>query len=292
MRKIVVKLMGGLGNQMFQISAAKKVCSIFEQDFDIIFDTNFLNDRTTNCVHRNFDLDVFSKINYSVSDSPNQAFDKIVFDDDNIETLMSNAFIREKVRDSLADIYLSGYFQNHKYILDEMADLFALEKFSSEESCNFFNNHFDHDSLMINVRRGDYVSRPDALAFHGFLGETYIRSALSRFSDHEYSNVLVFSDEPDWCKKNLGISDSIVVDHAYAGHKFADYLHMMTKFRNMIIPNSTFAWWAAWLSEKRGTARKVVCPGKTLWFSNNPNKASLVLPTTSTWQYVERKDLT
>ena len=41
-----------------------------------------------------------------------------------------------------------------------------------------------------------------------------------------------------------------IIDHEYAGKKFKNYLYLMSKFKNFIIPNSTFAWWGAWLSNK------------------------------------------
>jgi len=291
MRKIVVKLMGGLGNQMFQLSAAKKVASFLGPETNIVFDTNFLEDRTTNCVHRNFDLDVFTKISYDIDNSANQSRGKIMIDDDSAASFMSNLSIRDRVIDSTSDIYLSGYFQNHQYVPSEMAEIFSIEDFYSKAAREFFESHFDNSTLMLSVRRGDYASRADTLAFHGFLGETYVKSAIAKFAHHEYSNVLIFSDEPDWCKQNLDIPNSVVVDHAYDGPKFIDKFHMMTKFRNMIIPNSTFSWWAAWLSEKRGLAHKIVCPGKTLWFSNSPDRASPLFPTSTAWQYIERSEL-
>jgi hypothetical protein len=52
------------------------------------------------------------------------------------------------------------------------------------------------------------------------------------------------------------------VGHDLAGPKFSQYLHLMTHARNFVIPNSTFAWWAAWLS--RSAEKAVVAPRR--WF--------------------------
>ena len=39
------------------------------------------------------------------------------------------------------------------------------------------------------------------------------------------------------------------IEHEYAGYKFYDYLYLMSCFKNFIIPNSSFGWWACWLSK-------------------------------------------
>jgi hypothetical protein len=281
MRKIVVKLMGGLGNQMFQYAAAKKVCELLNEDNEIIFDVNFLEDRTTGVVYRDYDLSIF-EIHSDLNRESNQSSGKFVVTDDNINEIIKNI---HQLKFSDKDLYFDGFFQLHSLVDNCMNQVYKFNGFSDIKTEKFFLENVTDKSLMINVRRADYVSRPNALLFHGFLGEEYVKKALSKFEKDEFDRIFIFSDEPEWCKNNLKIENSVVVDHEYAGTKFKDYLCMMSKFKKMIIPNSTFAWWAAWISENQNKEVKIVAPGKNLWLPGNPEKAKMVVP--DRWNKIE-----
>jgi hypothetical protein len=80
----------------------------------------------------------------------------------------------------------------------------------------------------------------------------------------------VFSDEIDWCRTNLRIADPVVyVGHEHAGEKFRDYLALMTACQFFVIPNSSFAWWAAWLGQR--SDKLVICPRR--WFNDTVSEA-------------------
>jgi hypothetical protein len=88
----------------------------------------------------------------------------------------------------------------------------------------------------VHVRRGDYA---EEWRGHGMLEREW-------YLDHWPSGkVLVFSDDPEWCKQNLPGK----VAHF---EEVADF-HLMTRCRELLISNSSFAWWAAWISGKPTT---------------------------------------
>lgn len=74
----------------------------------------------------------------------------------------------------------------------------------------------------------------------------------------EYDNLLVFSDDIDWCKNNLKY------DKMYFVQNEPDYidLYLTSRCKKNIIANSTFSWWAGWLNKDK--QKKVVCP--VVWF--------------------------
>ena len=105
-------------------------------------------------------------------------------------------------------------------------------------------------SICLNVRRTDFIYNPE----HNVVNIDYYKNAISTFKDKIGNNlkVYVFSDDLEWCKNNLNFIDNIeIVEHEYAGYKFYDYLYLMSSFKNFIIPNSSFGWWACWLSQHK-----------------------------------------
>jgi hypothetical protein len=114
-------------------------------------------------------------------------------------------------------------------------------------------------SVCLNVRRTDHMifdkKEFDVVDF------AYYKKAINYFKSTLSPNIkfYIFSDDLEWCKKIFkNIKNIIIVDYSYSGNKFYNYLYLMTNFRNFIIPNSTFAWWAAWLSTKKN--KTVVAP--------------------------------
>ena len=77
----------------------------------------------------------------------------------------------------------------------------------------------------------------------------FYTTAISLLSQqHDNLHFYIFSDEIEWCKENINWDLPITfVDHSVKGPKFSNYFQLMISCNHFIIPNSTFAWWAAWL---------------------------------------------
>jgi hypothetical protein len=77
-----------------------------------------------------------------------------------------------------------------------------------------------------------------------------IGSICDRISDPEF---FIFSDDPDWCKRNIITSRPHTYVDINGPDKGPEELRLMSKCNHFIIANSSFSWWAAWLAEKTGT---------------------------------------
>jgi hypothetical protein len=96
----------------------------------------------------------------------------------------------------------------------------------------------------VHVRRGDFLDHSDLFTN---LGLDYYRQAMA-LTQGPY---LVFSDDLDWCRRNLP-GECIFMDR----NRDYEDLFLMTTCHEHVIANSTFSWWGAWLAESRRT----VCP--------------------------------
>ncbi len=159
--------------------------------------------------------------------------------------------------------YLEGYWQSPKYfssIADTIRDDFRLKDPMSEKSLGLLAEIRSRSAVCVNVRRSDFATSK----VHGVMGEGYYGRGIRAIAEKSpIDHIYLFSDDPSWCAKHLTFNYPVtVVGHEYAGQKFGEYLYLMAGCRHFLIPNSTFAWWAAWLNDE--PAKTVVAPAR--WF--------------------------
>jgi hypothetical protein len=132
----------------------------------------------------------------------------------------------------------------------------------------------EKNSVSLHVRRGDYVSNPDANKYHGTKGLDYYIAALARVNKSQKdSTVFVFSDDIAWCKKNLKLKAKKVVWVDGKNSPIED-IYLMSLCKSNIIANSTFSWWGAWLNSN---PKKIVVAPK-VWFSDSNIDTSDLIP--------------
>lgn len=280
---IIVKLQGGMGNQMFQYAFGKKIS--VNSGRNLILDRSFLLNKTpgpwNNYICRDYDLDLFNLSGHSIVDQFNEDF---LYFSENID-LSSNIsqvdVISEKIL-NLEDknVYIEGYWSSPRYFSDSFLydEEFSIRKNLIIES-SLKEEISQSNSVMINIRRTDFLNGN----FHGFYGKDYVTKCIEELKKEENNlKYYIFSDDVNWCYENLSdIPDSFIVDYSHKGDRFSNYLHLMTLCKHFIIPNSTFAWWAAFLSKNKG--KKVFYP--KVWLKG-PNIESNFLVDGLNWKCI------
>lgn len=151
------------------------------------------------------------------------------------------------------EITLAGFFQSEKYFKHIEDEIRADFSFKDEimEPCKEMMGSVG-EAISLHIRRTDYLQNPN----HTSLNISYYKKALKRFSSD--LPVIIFSDDPDWCKEQKLFSDDRFMV-SESGDHYVD-LCLMTLCKHHIIANSSFSWWGAWLSQ----SDDVVAPLK--WF--------------------------
>ena len=168
---------------------------------------------------------------------------------------------------------LAGYW-GKPYIVEDIATellkLFDNSKLLGKECEAILNKIRNRTSVSLHIRRGDYLNIPRYDVFNGL---DYHKRAINYFRERFDSPVfLLFSNDPEWVKENLGLqSDSIVVACNQGEYSYRDML-MMARCNHNIIVNSTFSWWGAWLNNNPN--KVVVCPKQ--WLKDRPS--SVMVP--------------
>jgi hypothetical protein len=274
---IIVTLCGGMGNQMFQYALGRNLSIKYNTELKI--DLSFLKrrDMGSGFVYRDYDLDLFKVFeDFNINTNGNiMRVDEPYF---HYSEDMMNAI--SKISPS-TNIQLNGYWQTPKYFNDieniiRLDFQFKDKVENSEDSSirKMYNLIKNTNSVMINVRRSDYLNSN----FHGVMGNDFIMNGVDIIkSKVDNPHFFIFSDDIEWCRDNLKIDNMTLVDHTYKGHKFGYYLQLMSTCKHFIIPNSTFAWWAAWLNN---SPDKIVIAPKQ-WFTDSNINTNDIIP--SNW---------
>ncbi len=153
---------------------------------------------------------------------------------------------------------LDGYFQSGRYFLSPFHRE-TIARRTRSLSIEHSVTHAYKDLLrlrdrviVLHARRGDYLQNA---AFHGPLPMSYYEDAVRHFAVTDPIYLLVSDDPTFWDNAPFG------------GHVVKDTdvrtFVLMTQFRRFVISNSTFAWWAAWMSTQREPT-EVIAPAQ--WF--------------------------
>lgn len=286
---IVVKLMGGLGNQMFQYAAAKALA--LEKNSRLLLDTSSFDAVANNITKRKFELSCLNVKEDVASPAQIEKFEK-----PSLLTRVVNKtrpyykksvyyephfhFDRNFFKAS-SNTMLVGYWQSEKYftsISSVIRDTFAITGKLSAATVNIFEQASNTNSVSIHIRRGDYVSNPETKRVHGSCDLDYYEKAIDILKTRSgVTHLFIFSDDISWARENIRSSlATVFVDHTDEQHAYED-MYLMSSCKHNVIANSSFSWWGAWLNKNEG--KNVIAPEK--WFNDFPADTKDLYP--STW---------
>lgn len=286
---IIVLLKGGLGNQMFQYAAGRRLACL--HDVQLKLDLSWFRDYPDGATPRSFVLDHFSIRAESATDQEiallfEPQFGRIRRFLNSINPCYRNTHIRS--HNSCFDpailglpdnICLDGYWQSEKYFSDIASVIrneFTAHDEPEERNREFISTINGCNAISIHIRRGDYVTDAKNAARHGTCIDNYYKKAVELVAERvERPHFFVFSDDPVWVREHFRISHPMtLVDHNGPDEAHED-LRLMSLCRHQIIANSSFSWWGAWLNPKPD--KIVIAPSR--WFNDPAIDTNDLIPT-------------
>jgi hypothetical protein len=247
---VIVKIVGGLGNQMFLYAYAK---ALAEKGYNVKIDLSWFK---TNAFHDGYGL---NKFHIDLLEAPTGI----------VETLtkksmlnkffnLTNCFGKQTVFKEKSHLfqksflfppencYIKGYFQSEKYFISLREDIlssFKLKCILSDYTKDISRKINDSkNSVSIHIRRGDYITNEQASQTHGICGLDYYQNALRKIkASIESPHFFVFSDDMEWVEKNIrGKNFTYIKNPNSSSH---EDLFLMSICNHNIIANSSFSWW-------------------------------------------------
>lgn len=278
---IIVRIWEGLGNQMFQYAYAR---ALRDRGFDVrldldkVYDEAFIKNKKYdlrqnsiqefNITLRGINVEEYGKYRYIKRDNfKNRVifwFAKHGLWKYKFYEAKEHQYSR-KTDGIRGNCYVKGWFQDERYfktIQKELRkELTPKKKIKISQE---LRKALEYDeSVSVHIRRGDYVKVRHALKM-----EYYRKAAAWIKEQYRNPQFLIFSDDLDWVKENLGIGNNCI--YINEDRKLQDYeeLMIMSRCKSNIISNSTFSWWGAWLNPD---PEKIIIAPRNCWLPRQKN---------------------
>lgn len=244
---VTANLKGGLGNQMFQISAVIGLSLRNNSEHYFDFDNCYTPNQGKTSSH--YVDNIFKKIT-----------NKKLSDIESVYTEPKFSYIPIKYQKNMM---LDGYFQSAKYFSDYSDYIMNVFSLSTEK---FLSND---DVTSVHIRRGDYIKYSN---YHKVLDKEYYETAIETIGSGKF---LFFSDDINWVKENFKSRNFFYSELSDEVQE----LSIMSNCTNNIIANSSFSWWGAYLNKNK--SKIVISPNHRCWFGElGPKDTQDLIPET------------
>jgi hypothetical protein len=282
---IIVRISGGVGNQLFQYAAGRALAL---RNNDVLkIDTQALDsgDRPYALESFNIQADKASKSDFE-SIGLSYVYKKDLFSKI-LKYVLRNKITRETgftfnpgLLKLTGNQYIAGLWQSEKYFADQVDSIrkeLVLRQSLSTHAQEIYNQMQSSVSVSLHVRRGDYVQNPHTNKKHGACSPEYYDAALKYISSLVSTpHFFVFSDDIEWTKAHIKIDGTVTYVSGDNDITYLEELFLMSACKHNIIANSSFSWWSAWLN--RNNSKTVIAPKK--WMEIDIDTTDLV---PSTW---------
>ena len=287
---LIVKVLGGLGNQMYQYSFYR---SLLLQGFEVKLDLSAFD---TYKLHNGFELEsVFllpemicatQKEVSKYSDQSTSFFSRARRKLKGLKkTHVKEEFYFDVQLNKVNDFYLDGYWQSDMYFQsasDEIRSDFKFKSLLNGNNVNIIKKIKISNSVGVHIRRGDYITNPHAFNEYGRICDKayYLKAIESIKLQVDSPHFFVFSNDIDWVKENIDFSSEVdFIDWNLGEESYID-MELMSLCKHNIIANSSFSWWGAWLNKNEN---KIVLAPSRWKVGNDINKKRIPYK----WQTVE-----
>lgn len=285
---IYKKVSGRLGNQMFQYASTRGILAKNGMDDDVmldfseVYDFGFKNDLIDFNVKYGVEINkaklnisqyimlakilIYEKLlKFKYKDEDSYDKKKHEYELKNKDKFIKSGVI--KLFDGYSDFKLEknkdyaifGLLESKKYfdnIRSEILEEFTPKHDKLEENKELYDIIENTNSVCISVRRGDFLDSENK-ARHFVCDLDYFKKAIEIINKSvKNPKFIIFSDDVEWCKEEF----SFLENAAFESGKDPvwEKLRLMYSCKHFIISNSTFSWWAQYLS--RNDSKIVIAP--------------------------------
>lgn len=276
---IIIRMSGGIGNQMFQYALYLKLISLGKDvKFDDVTEYELSNARPVVLSVFGIEYPKASKEEIAViTDGSMRLADRIrrkMFGRKSKE-YHECAVDYDKMVLQLDTAYLCGCFQSERYFKDIETIVRETYRFRNvgipseiAQSIEEYGKQIEEGcAVSLHIRRGDYLKAEDV--YGGICTDAYYNSAIERILEtYPEAHFFIFTNDTfwaeKWCEARENAGHFTVIKGTDENTGFIDMM-LMSKCRHHIIANSSFSWWGAWLGECAD--KTIIAPAK--WLNTN-----------------------
>lgn len=281
---MIVRLKGGLGNQMFQYAFVRGLQEKYGVNDVSLDDSFFTNAEKVKVTQYGNSIDDFNvkyrkatkeevraacffphnqkpmTLNYRIPMALEMILNKKYYHVRNFKYVDPETLLNYK--------YLDGSWQSWMYlrgIEDYLRNEFTLKKAVSDSISEQILCVQEEESVFIGVRRGDYIINQANRTLYGSMSENYYNTAIKIILEKQpKAKFYVMSDDIEWVKSNIIFDCPVIYRDGHSIGSASEELIFMSSCKHAIIPNSTFHWWGAWLINNPN--KIVIAPNQ--WFAD------------------------